>query len=359
VVSLRPPQFLPARWAPLIAGATALLLVAAAGGWWLASRLRAPVDRYYVELPDRPVAASDATMPARSTVETVPRPGGVEISAESIAPATAPAVPELPSYVELALVEPSADGLLPVVAANGRSPAQAYARPFDAADPRPRIAVVVTGLGMNRAATSLAVGLPGEVTLAFSAYAEDLDEWMAKARAAGHEALLELPMQPANYPNDDPGPWALLTDVEPEANLARLHRLLARFAGYVGVTDNMGGAFAASEPHLVPVMAELKRRGLLFLDRQAAYAEAPGIIAARVGLPRIAADIQIDAEPSRAAILSRLNETQDHARRDGAAVAVAEPYPLSLTLVGQWLAGLGAAGIAAAPLTALVATAGQ
>jgi len=236
---------------------------------------------------------------------------------------------------------------------------RAYARPFDAADPRPRVAVVVTGLGMNRAATALAVGLPGEVTLAFSAYAADLDEWMAKARAAGHEVLLELPMQPANYPNDDPGPRALLTEIEPDANLPRLRWLLARFAGYVGVTDQMGSGFAVSEPHLVPVMTELKRRGLLYLDRQAAIADGPGIIAARVGLPRLAADIQIDAEPSRAAIVGRLNDLKERARRDHEAVALAEPYPLSLTLVKQWLAGLESAGIVAAPLSALAGSVGQ
>ena len=33
---------------------------------------------------------------------------------------------------------------------------------------------------------------------------------VARAREAGHEVLLEVPMEPFDYPDNDPGPQTLL-----------------------------------------------------------------------------------------------------------------------------------------------------
>ena len=44
------------------------------------------------------------------------------------------------------------------------------------------------------------------MTLAFSPYADDLPRSVAKARAAGHEILLQVPLEPYGYPDVDPGP---------------------------------------------------------------------------------------------------------------------------------------------------------
>src|SRR5689334_12612494 len=54
---------------------------------------------------------------------------------------------------QLALIEDSPDGPLPRIGADGRTPMAAYAAAFDLKDRRPRIAVVVTGLGVSEANT--------------------------------------------------------------------------------------------------------------------------------------------------------------------------------------------------------------
>ena len=105
----------------------------------------------------------------------------------------------------------------------------------------PMIAIVVTGLGINEQGSLDAIDqLPDEVTLAFAPYGKTLTTTVAAARTAGHEVLLEVPLEPFDYPQNDPGPQTLLTGEPPRANLDKLFWLMARFGGYVGRHQQYG-----------------------------------------------------------------------------------------------------------------------
>ena len=126
------------------------------------------------------------------------------------------------------LTAPGPGGLLPIIGKDGRTPFAAYARPFTA-NGKPRIALVVGGLGLNAAATRAAIArLPPEVTLSFVPYADGLQGWIDQARAAGHEAVLEAPMEPVDYPNNDPGPMTLMAKAAPVETVRRMEQLLSR-----------------------------------------------------------------------------------------------------------------------------------
>jgi polysaccharide deacetylase 2 family uncharacterized protein YibQ len=59
-------------------------------------------------------------------------------------------------------------------------------------------------------------------------YGDQLTKLAAHARAKGHELLLQVPMEPFDYPNNDPGPRTLLTSLANEQNVNRLHWLMSR-----------------------------------------------------------------------------------------------------------------------------------
>ncbi len=162
-------------------------------------------------------------------------------------------------------------------------------------------------------------------------------------------------MEPARFPEDDPGPRALLTSLGANQNIDRLNWLLARFAGYVGVIETQGGRFTASQAHLEPVMGEIKRRGLIYVERRISASPYPREIAGRLGLIRIEADIDLDIEPSRREITKRLAAVEMLAQRDGTAVLVARPLPVTFELLKPWLLRLEGEGISLAPLTAVSA----
>ena len=252
-----------------------------------------------------------------------------------------------------ALVKSSDDGPLPVVAADGRTPLQVYARPYKATG-RPRIALVVGGLGMSQATTLAAIQqLPGGVTLAFAPYGRTLQDYVNQARAAGHEVLLQAPMEPMDYPTNDPGPHTLLTSLTINRNLKRLDWLLGRFTGYVGVINFMGGRFTSAQSHLAPILEAMRGRGLMFLDSRAASSSVAVDIAGKLGLYFAAADRVVDVTPSRAAIDARLLELERLASASGGAVGIGFPYPVTIERLAQWTRAMGDRGYDLVPISAL------
>ena len=160
-------------------------------------------------------------------------------------------------------------GPIPRIAADGRTPFGTYSKPRRRSRRTglTKIAIVVTGLGLNEQGTLDAVDrLPPEVTLAFAPYGRTLDRTTGAARADGHELFLEVPLEPFDYPDNDPGPETLLTGQPPRANLEKFYWLLGRFGGYAGLINYMGARFTASAADFAPVMEEVSARGLGYLD---------------------------------------------------------------------------------------------
>jgi polysaccharide deacetylase 2 family uncharacterized protein YibQ len=271
-------------------------------------------------------------------------------------------VPDDPSAVRLApapdprLVEQGRHGPLPKVGADGARPSEVYARHAPAnRDGRPRVAIFVGGLGIGRQATNAAIArLPGPVTLAFAPYGADLERQVAEAREAGHEVMLQLPMEPFDYPDNDPGPQTLLASAKADKNLDRLQWLLSRFPGYVGVSNYLGGKFTASAEALAPVMHALAARGLIFVDDASSMRSIAGEVAAAKGLPAAKADVVIDAVPSAVAIDAALVRLEQIARAKGTALGVASALPASVAAIGAWARALEARGIVLVPVSSLV-----
>ena len=230
-----------------------------------------------------------------------------------------------------------------------------FRQPFNMDDKRPRIAVVLTGLGLSDSATEAAINqLPPAVTLSFSPYARGLERWIALARARGHEVMLDLPMEPTSFPNEDPGPQALLTSLSPQANLDRLDWVLSRGSAYVGLAGSMGSRFTASREAVEPVLREVNARGLIFLDRRTTEDSLVSAVAEAIGLPTAINNRSVDErQASRVAIDARLAQIERIALTDGFAVAMAQPYPVTLDRLAEWTTELTSRGFAVAPISAL------
>jgi polysaccharide deacetylase 2 family uncharacterized protein YibQ len=253
------------------------------------------------------------------------------------------------------LVEKGELGPLPIVGKDGRRPWLVYSRPFSHGDERPRVAVVVMGLGISESETKNAIDmLPGSISFSFAPFVNKLKTWIEISRAKGHEVLLDLPMEPLDYPRNDPGPQTLLTDVPFKQNLRRLNWVLSRATGYVGVSTFMGSGFTARPRALKPVLTELNARGLMLLDTRENPLGVATDLARDMGLPVATNNEYIDQEQALEPILQRLNALEQRAKENGAAVAVARPHPLTVKSLKRWIDGLDAKGFVLAPVSALV-----
>lgn len=274
----------------------------------------------------------------------------------TVAPPTPPAGGGLAPAPDPALVEQSPLGPLPRVAPDGRKSWQVYARPFDNRDSRPRIAIVMSGLGLSSAATEAAIqGLPGPVSLAFQPFADGLQQWIGLARAAGHEVLLNLPMEPVDFPANDPGPQALFVAFAPEENIERLEWALSRVSGYVGLLNHMGSRFTTSRDAMSPVMGVIRNRGLMFLDGRVSARSVATALASEMRVPRAINDRFLDArEVSRTTVDARLAELESIAEEVGVSVGIGQAFPVTIERIREWAAGLPAKGIVLAPISAVV-----
>jgi len=255
---------------------------------------------------------------------------------------------------ELALVEETEKGMLPIVAPDGRKAWEVYARPFKADPSLPRIAIIMTRMGVSRSLTEAAIEiLPPEITLSFSAAASDLDDQIAAAQKAGHEVFLDVPMEPFGYPANDPGPTTLLTSLSAVDNLNRLESVLGRTVGYAGVVGVKGSQFTTDEEALTPVLSVLKERGLMYVDSAASSRTIALEIAGTLQLPRAIANWRIDDSPALTEMQRRLSALERTAQRTGYALGVVPPLPITIDLLASWATSLPERGLVLAPATAL------
>jgi uncharacterized protein len=266
------------------------------------------------------------------------------------------AVPGVMPGIDPRLLEKSRYGMIPM-AADGLKPFTAYAGETDRAKAAkmPIVAIVVGGLGVGAAKTVEAIlRLPAAVTLAFTPYGSDPTKLVERARAQHHEILLQIPMEPYDYPDNDPGPQTLLTTLAPEQNIDRLYWHLSRFQGYAGIANFMGARFVATDTALAPIVKDLAKRGLGYFDDGSARSVAPSLSAAQA-MPFAKADVTIDAVPTSGEIDRALGKLEDLAKERGIAVGVASALPVSIERISAWARTLDSHGVLLVPLTTAMA----
>jgi polysaccharide deacetylase 2 family uncharacterized protein YibQ len=304
--------------------------------------------------PALTAAPPAAVATAASSVTTAPRPVSSQ-PADTRGPG-AP-IPE----PQPALLEPAPDfpgkslpriGTLP--AGGISAPMKAYAGGVDPLDRRPRVALLLAGIGVSGSDSDAAIAhTPAGVTLAYSPYVSAPD--LAQARSRGHEIVLSIPMEPAGYPLEDEGPQALLTSSSIEDNARRLEWTLSRHEGYAGATGALGvlhgERFARAGQQMALVMSELAKRGLYYVDPQVGDALTAG-----AGL---AVDILVDDPELAQSIDTNLNALTRVAIDRGSALGLAgAPRPVTVERITAWADQLAVHGVVLVPVSALLAESG-
>jgi hypothetical protein len=265
----------------------------------------------------------------------------------------AAAAPPMMTGIDQRLLEKTRYGMIPVMA-EGLKPFTVYAADADRAKAAkmPTVSIVIGGLGVGAAKTTEAImKLPPAVTLAFTPYGSDPGKLAERARAQRHEILLQIPMEPYDYPDNDPGPQTLLATLGPEENLDRLYWHLGRLQGYAGIANFMGARFVATDAAMGPIIREASKRGLSYFDDGSAPRSVAAALAGGQAMPFAKGDLAIDAVPTSAEIDRALAKLETIAKERGFAVGTASALPISIERIGAWIKTLDAHGVMLVPLT--------
>jgi uncharacterized protein len=364
----------------ILAGAAACLLMGAVGFAYLRGdrlggepMMTARIERAPPAAASPPAAAQEPPpsphvreVPQRQNANELENDAGVKVNRTGNAQAPGAViirVPDAQPAIRLApapdrrLIERGRHGSLPKMSPEGLRPADIYARPVSAQHKAApvRIAIIVGGLGIGQGTTTDAIGkLPGPVSLAFAPYGADLERQVARAREDGHEVLVQAPMEPFDYPDNDPGPQTLVTTLPPEQNTDRLQWVMSRFPGYVGIVNFMGGRFTSNDAAMAPIMREIASRGLLFVDDGSSGRTLAPQAAAGAGVSAARADVVIDAVQRGQEIDAALARLEKLAREKGSAVGYGAALPVTVDRIARWAKAAEARGVTLVPISALV-----
>lgn len=303
--------------------------------------------------PDSTQASPPAAQQQTEIAALDPRVSREARSAAQAAPATdAAAVGESPEQLPQQDTAPQTPRI--PLAAGETPPTPSQRGRFRA---KGRIALVIRGLGVKTDLTARTIdAMPAQVALGFVPYGKGLLEWTQRAKLGRHEVLIQIPLEPENYPETNPGPHTLLTSLSIDENLKRLDWLLDRFEGITGVSNYLGGKFAAAPGALAPVLMELKARDLSYVDDGKAANPTAHQLARQVSLSYAVADVVID-EPSRGpdAVARALTRVEAVARSEGKAIAIGHAHADTLAALKGWIAGLSEKGLVLEPIDQLLA----
>ncbi|RVD62452.1 divergent polysaccharide deacetylase family protein [Mesorhizobium sp. M7A.F.Ca.ET.027.03.2.1] len=322
-----------------------------------------------VSTPKVTAAAEPAPAPPASTPkpEAPVKSGGPQIihvqTEEGDGPPKAAIVIRDPSTIgqnlkiahipDKALIETSETGPLPVRATDGRRPFDVYARPWSGGRGA-RVAIVIGGLSVSQTGTQAAIAkLPAEVTLAFAPQGNSIGRWMQAARQSGHEIVMQVPLEPFDFPKVNPGRNTLTVAASADENLKSLHWALSRTTNYTGVMNYMGARFSADAAAMEPFMAELGKRGLAYIDDGSSARSLAPDLALKDGVPFVAGDMAIDAVQDRGEILKKLDSLEATARAKGTAVGIGSAFDLTVDTVSSWVVEAKKRGIEIVPISAV------
>jgi uncharacterized protein len=252
--------------------------------------------------------------------------------------------------------ETTKDGQLPRISDSGSKPSVVYARPVSmnvTHSDSPRIAIILGGMGLSEDLTQRAAKeLPPDVSLAFAPYGNNLQNQVDVARKNGHEILLQVPMEPVGFPATNPGPKTLLADSDKAANLEALHWHMSRFAGYTSIINYMGGRFLANPAALKPMLAEIKQRGLLFIEDGTMPLTAATSVAKMTGTQTRRANLVIDSDSNPQSIAAALSLLENEAETNGIAIGTGSGLPATIDAVKEWAKQAAERGIILIPASA-------
>jgi len=217
-----------------------------------------------------------------------------------------------------------------------------------------RIAIVIDDVGMNRTQSKAVIDIKDvPMTLAFLPYAPNLSALTEPARAAGHELMIHMPMEPMDG-SIDTGAIALKSNMDDAGLRDMLNKAFASFDGYVGLNNHMGSRLTQDKHAMDLVMDVLGERGLFYLDSKTISTSIAARSARESGLSHAERDVFLDHEDTLSFARSALKKLEKVALEKGHAIAIGHPKKNTVAALKEWIPTLEARGFEIVPVSDLL-----
>jgi polysaccharide deacetylase 2 family uncharacterized protein YibQ len=214
-----------------------------------------------------------------------------------------------------------------------------------------RIAIVIDDLGMDMKQARDILSLPAKITFAVMPGLAQSKNVAELAEQNNHEVLIHMPMEYRGK-NGKPAPGILRSNMTPMEFLTTVSSDVESVPGAVGINNHEGSALTENKEAMKFLMAELKARNLMFLDSLTSSKSVAYATAKEFGLRSGKRDVFLDNDiDNPASIRKQLDELGEIARKNGRAIGIGHPHPVTITELRKWLADVGNQGFEIVPVS--------
>jgi uncharacterized protein len=217
-----------------------------------------------------------------------------------------------------------------------------------------QVAIVIDDLGQDLKQAREVMALPAKLTFAVMPGLPQSKQVAALAKQHDHEVLLHLPMEYRSK-NGKPALGMLRSDMTPMEFLTTVSDDVESVPGADGINNHEGSALTENKEAMKFLMAELKARNLMFLDSFTSAKSVAYATAQEFGLKSGKRDVFLDNDSDNpASIRKQLEELVEIARKNGKAIGIGHPHPVTIAELRKWIAETKAAGIEIVPVSRLM-----
>lgn len=224
--------------------------------------------------------------------------------------------------------------------------------PADVQPPAGRVSVIFDDAGGSLEDLEAIISLGRPVTIAVLPglrFSRDVAE---RARAAGLEVFLHLPLE-ADDSAKAMGPGGIATAMSDEEIAATVRAGLASVPGAVGVNNHMGSRASADERVMRAVLGEVKRSGLIWVDSRTTTKTVGARLAAELGIPAASRQVFLDNTDDPQAIRTQITRLIQAARTSGQAIAIGHAHRQTAQVLREMLGEFDRLGIEFVPASVL------
>jgi uncharacterized protein len=271
---------------------------------------------YYFLQWNQEVVIDNKTAATSQPVVTTPVPVQMPVSsAKAVDPAVVPKVPgpDWEQYTDDTASEP---------------PAKKAVKPVSG---KPQLAIIIDDMGTSMSEFSALSGIG--VPLTFSiipGLRQDREVAAATAAVPQLEVMIHMPMQSQEYPKRRLESNGLLLSHDDAELKVRVEDYFARVPQAKGANNHTGSAFTEDAPRMRFVLGLIKGRGLFFVDSVTTSRTVGPKIAAELKLRSSRRDVFLDNNQDDAYIRKQLAEAVARAKKNGRAIAICHPHPVTI-----------------------------
>lgn len=217
-----------------------------------------------------------------------------------------------------------------------------------------KLAIIIDDMGttVQEARSLAAIGVP--VTLSIIPGLRSYREVAAFAASSGVETMIHIPMQSKGWPERRLEANGLLVTMAENDIRDRIEEFQRNIPRAVGANNHMGSEFTEHDDKMKAVLGVLQRKGLFFIDSVTSPKTVGYQLAQEMGIKSARRNVFLDNEQNAAYILGQLNQAVRMAKKNGAAIAIGHPHPMTIKTLSAALPTLKHQGITLVPASQLV-----